>query len=138
VWLWDLFKYRLELRRTRAERKETAQPQEAWHGLEEEWDYLLHAVRRMRYVAGTVNAEFVIISLARWEKDMNDALADFAEEHQMHYLDTSETFDMNKNPDLFLPNDGHFTEKGARVLSQMVWDFLRERDILPDVLDPSE
>ncbi len=61
----------------------------------------------------------------------NGLLEDFSKENQVPFLDLLPTFEANKNQRLYFNRDGHLTEEGHELVSKTIFEYLKQKQLLP-------
>ena len=90
------------------------------------WDYTKHAIIYMNYIARIHDARFIIVPITPRNDRHQAILHDFARENNIAFLDTKA---MNRSDEsLWLPGDGHFSEKGALTIAHLVAEKLAVAD----------
>jgi len=89
------------------------------------WRYTTKAILKMRYISQLHGATFVIVPITPKNKKHFQILEDIAGKHKILFIDTS-IIDESESS-MFLENDGHFSEKGARTMAELVSSFLYEQ-----------
>ena len=87
------------------------------------WRYTKHAIEYMRRLSQIHGSQFFIAPLTLTNRKHFEILKNFAREQSLGFIDTHAIDNADKS--LFLPVDGHFNEKGARLLAQIVVDHLK-------------
>ena len=85
------------------------------------WRYTAHALAYMKYLTDRAGARFVMAPYA--EGRQLEILRDIAARHGIEIIDTAALF---RGPTA-LPNDGHFTPYGARVMADLIAAHLDRR-----------
>lgn len=93
------------------------------------WRYMKKSIVYMDHIAQAHHAQFVIVPITPNNKDHRRILQNFAREHKISFVDT-EAIDKS-NESLFLPRDGHFSEKGAKTLARLAVEHLARQNSLP-------
>jgi hypothetical protein len=86
------------------------------------WRYTKHAIRYMDRLARAHQARFIIVPITPDRRHHFSILKRFASEASIGFVDSS-SID-RRDPSLFLPGDGHFNAKGARLMAILVAQFL--------------
>jgi len=83
-----------------------------------EWKYTKKAIRYMHYIAKQNGAKFIIVTIpVQMEQTLHyDILKEFAAQNNIAYIDSKV---MQGNEEYFLPDDGHFSGKGAEKMAQL-------------------
>jgi hypothetical protein len=89
------------------------------------WRYTTKAILKMRYISELHGATFVIVPITPENRKHFEILRDISRRHKIQFIDTS-IIDKSDSS-LFLPHDGHFSEKGARTMSELISNFLDEQ-----------
>jgi hypothetical protein len=87
------------------------------------WRYTTKAILKMRYLSELQGATFVIAPITPENRKHFEILRDISKKYKIQFIDTS-IIDKKSNTSLFLPHDGHFSEKGARTMAELVLHFL--------------
>lgn len=90
------------------------------------WRFTKKAVQYMNYIGKRNNAEFLIAPITPKNPKHFDILRKLAQENNISFVDTSVL--KTSDPTLWLPGDGHFTEKGAKTVAGIVWEYLKNED----------
>ena len=85
------------------------------------WRYTAHALAYMKYLTAGAGARLVMAPYA--EGRQLEILRDIAARHGIEIIDTAALF---RGP-MALPNDGHFTPYGARVMADLIAAHLDRR-----------
>jgi hypothetical protein len=86
------------------------------------WRYTKKAILYMNYISHLHGSRFSIVPITPDEKRHYTILKKFASEQKINFIDTQAINRANQS--LFLPMDGHFSEKGAKAMAQIVIDQL--------------
>jgi hypothetical protein len=86
------------------------------------WRYTIHAIRYMHHRAERGGATLVIVPIIKDRPRMRAILEEVAREHGIAILDTSRL--SPRDASLWLPQDGHFSPAGARVLARLEAQYL--------------
>lgn len=86
------------------------------------WRYTRKAIAYMQYVAERHGARLLVVAITPKEPHHHDIIRAIAAELSLPFLDTSA---MRGDPSLWLPDDGHFSPKGARRMAEMVAERLQ-------------
>lgn len=90
------------------------------------WQYTKHAILYMDAVVKSHHARFVVAPITITNKRHYDILKNFAAQHELLFLEDSRVYEWDSTH--FLPNDGHFTRKGAEALAEVVAGYLNHLD----------
>jgi hypothetical protein len=88
------------------------------------WRYTTRAILKMKYISELNHATLILIPITPKNKKQYDLLKKLSTEHQIPFIDTWSIFTSDNS--LFLPHDGHFSEKGARTTSRLIVKYLSE------------
>jgi hypothetical protein len=86
------------------------------------WRYTTKAILKMRYISELQGARFVIVPITPKNKKHFKILRDISKTNKILFIDTYIIDDYESS--MFLENDGHFSEKGARTMAELVSSFL--------------
>jgi len=64
----------------------------------------------------------------------NNLLKDFAQSHNIHFLDLLRDFEQHKNRGLYLSRDGHLTKTGHEVAAESLFNYIIGNNLLNEVL----
>jgi len=109
-------------RRKRADTKRTYENRDVNNEKSIGWRYTQKAILYMNYISRIHGSRFFIVPITPDRKKHYVILKNFAHEQKIDFIDTQATDRANKS--LFLPIDGHFNEKGARTMAQIVVEHL--------------
>ena len=118
------------IRFIRSEMKMGRRSQDATHNVNDEkslgWRYTKHAIKYMNYLSKTHGAHFIIVPITPDTERYQAILEKFAREENIGFLDTRA---INRtDSSLWLPVDGHFSEKGAQTVARLVAEKLNNID----------
>jgi hypothetical protein len=82
------------------------------------WRYTEHALAYMSHLSSRAGARLVMAPLARGRQ--LDILREIATRHGIDLVDTARIFE----PASFLPNDGHLSPHGARLMAELIAEHL--------------
>ncbi len=91
------------------------------------WEYTEKAIKLMKDISDENNAIFIIIPLTPTNEEQFLHLKKLSEENNIHFVDTTSI--NSTNTTLFLENDGHFSEEGAKAVAQLVFEYIEKGNI---------
>jgi hypothetical protein len=121
LYLWKVVEWRRTQRRSQRLARDTASAVVDEQSLG--WRYTEKAILYMRYVAEKHGAKFLIVPIVKADERLRHILSEIAREHDLLILDTTHVTPAASS-DLFLPGDGHFSARGARVMAGTVCQWL--------------
>jgi hypothetical protein len=121
LYLWKVVEWRRTLRRAQRLARDTASAVVDEQSLG--WRYTEKAILHMRSVAQKHGAKFLIVPIIKIDERLRHILAAIARRHDLPILDTTHVTPA-ASLDLYLPGDGHFSERGARVMAGTVCRWL--------------
>jgi hypothetical protein len=121
LYLWKVVDWWQTQRRSYRLTRDTASAVVDEHSLG--WHYTKKAIVYMRYTAAKHGATFLIVPIVKGDQRHRQILSKIAREYELFILDTTHVTPA-ASPDLFLAGDGHFSEKGARVMAGTVCQWL--------------
>ena len=92
------------------------------------WRYTKKAIAYMNYVAAQHGASFIIVPIPAFNKRLIAILKDVAAEQALPFVDTA-SLDHADPSDaaLFLPRDGHLSERGGRAMALLISEQLSKK-----------
>jgi len=88
-----------------------------------EWDYTKHAILQMNHISKNNGMKFVIAPITKRKlKYQRKILENFSIEHNISFVDTDSLYGVEE---FYLPRDGHFSEKGAKEMANLVATFIK-------------
>lgn len=91
-----------------------------------EWQYTLHSISYMNYIAKLHDARFIIVPITPDNERHQEILHEFARKNDIAFIETKAINRSDKS--LWLPGDGHFSEKGAQTIAHLVADELSTKN----------
>lgn len=82
-----------------------------------EWKYTKKAIQQMKYVSDLNKTEFIIVPISSGNRQQFEILKNIASEYNISFINTQS---MNFVDSFYLSNDGHFSEKGARAMAELI------------------
>ena len=79
----------------------------------------------MDAVVKSHHAEFIIVPITILNKHYYDILKKFSAQYQLSFLEDAKVYEWGWNSDYFLPNDGHFTKKGAEAMAKLIAKYVK-------------
>ena len=89
------------------------------------WQYTKKAILYMDAVVKSHHAEFIIVPITILNKHYYDILKKFSAQYQLSFLEDAKVYEWGWNSDYFLPNDGHFTKKGAEAMAKLIAKYVK-------------
>ena len=100
------------------------------------WRYTKQAIAYMNYVAAQHEARFIIAPIPAMNKRLIAILKDVAAEQALPLVDTTSLDPADpSNAALFLPRDGHLSERGARAIALLISEQLAEKTSLSSLTE---
>ena len=92
------------------------------------WAYTKKAIAYMNYVSVQHGASFIIVPIPAYNKRLISILRDVAAEQALSFVDTT-SLDHHDPSDaeLFLPVDGHLSERGAKAMALLISEQLAKQ-----------
>lgn len=92
------------------------------------WRYTKKAITYMNYLATQHRARFIIAPIPAMNKRLIAILKEVAAEQAIPFVDTASLDPSDRsNAGLFLPRDGHLSEKGARAMALLISEQLAKK-----------
>jgi hypothetical protein len=97
------------------------------------WRYTKKAILYMNYISQNHGSRLFIVPIIRSNKEHFAILENFAREQNIDIVDTRVIYEakgphlIGADRSLFLRNDGHFSEKGARTMAEIVLKYIEPR-----------
>lgn len=90
------------------------------------WQYLEQLILEMNAVAVQEGAEFVVVPISLWNFDHHEKLKEIAATNNISFIATYDQFNSGSDPALYLENDGHFSELGAKKMAEMILTYIAQ------------
>lgn len=89
-----------------------------------EAQYLERAIVQMKYESDSEGAEFIIVPITLGQHNVFKTLEDIAKSENIPFIDIRSIENLGEH---HLPNDGHFSEAGARALVSLLSEYLNQK-----------
>ena len=89
------------------------------------WQYTKKAILYMDAVAKLHHAKFIIVPITILNKHYYEILKKFSAQYRLSFLEEAKVYEWGWYSGYFLPNDGHFTKKGAEAMAKLIAEYLK-------------